>query len=133
GFPGLPLKLMHPELDMTLLEPSQKKTAFLRHVIGTLELDHIVAIPRRMEVFSRDPIYQAGFTHIITRAVNVASLLSCFISLLSQSGVVILCRARLLENEFPLDGLQIRREIAYTLPMGYGSRVLTILERKSRS
>ncbi|TAJ07613.1 MAG: 16S rRNA (guanine(527)-N(7))-methyltransferase RsmG, partial [Nitrospirae bacterium] len=40
GFPGLPLKLMHPELDMTLLEPSQKKTAFLRHVIGTLELDH---------------------------------------------------------------------------------------------
>nr|MBI3613203.1 16S rRNA (guanine(527)-N(7))-methyltransferase RsmG [Nitrospirota bacterium] len=133
GFPGIPLKLMHPELDVTLLEPSQKKTAFLRHIIGTLELDRIVAIPRRIEEFSREPIYQAGFTHVIIRAVNVARLLGCFISLLSQKGVLILCRAKPLENEFPLDGLQIRREIAYTLPMGYGSRMLTILERKSRS
>jgi 16S rRNA (guanine527-N7)-methyltransferase len=133
GFPGLPLKLMHPELDMTLLEPSQKKTAFLRHVIGTLELDRIVAIPKRIEELSREPISQTGFTHIITRAVNVATLLGSFISLLGPNGVVILCRARALEREFPLDGLQIRREIAYTLPMGYGSRVLTILERRSRS
>lgn len=133
GFPGIPLKLMHPELDVTLLEPSQKKTAFLRHIIGMLGLDRIVAIPRRIEEFSHEPMYRAGFTHIIVRAVNVASLLGCFISLLGQNGILILCRTKPLENEFPLDGLQIRREIAYTLPMGYGSRVLTILERKSRS
>ena len=132
GFPGIPIKLMHPELDVTLLEPSQKKAAFLRHLIGTLKLDRIVAIPMRIEEFSREPIYQAGFTSIITRAVNVSSLLGCFLPLLSQNGVVILCRAKPLENEFPLDGLQIWREIAYTLPMVYGSRVLTILERKSR-
>lgn len=133
GFPGLPLKLMHPELDMTLLDPSQKKTAFLRHIIGTLELARIVAISRRIEEFSREQPWQAGFTHIITRAVNVASLLGSFLSLLNLNGVIILCRAKPLENELPLDSLQIRLEIAYTLPAGFGTRVLTILERKTRS
>ncbi|MFM8552533.1 MAG: 16S rRNA (guanine(527)-N(7))-methyltransferase RsmG [Nitrospiraceae bacterium] len=131
GFPGLPLKLMQPELDLILLEPSQKKTAFLRHIIGTLALDRASVIPKRIEELSREPEYRSRFTHIITRAVNMASLSEMFVSLLDRRGIVILCRAKSLEREFPLDNLQIRQEIAYTLPMGYGARVLTILERKS--
>ncbi len=131
GFPGIPLKLMCPELDVTLLEPSQKKTAFLRHIIGTLELARTVAIPKRIQELSRAPDYQAGFTHIITRAVNVGELLPHFLPLLRTSGVIILCRAKPLEKDFPLSTLQIKLEIAYTLPMGYGARVLTLLERKA--
>lgn len=131
GFPGIPLKLMCPELDVTLLEPSQKKTAFLRHIIGTLELARAVAIPKRIQEFSREPDYQAWFTHIITRAVNVGELLPYFLPLLRTSGVIILCRAKQLEKDFPLGTLQIKLEIAYTLPMGYGARVLTLLERKA--
>lgn len=128
GFPGLPLKLLHPEMEVTLLEPSQKKTAFLRHVIGTLEITRAVAIPKRIEEFSRDVASQAGFTHIITRAVNVESLLGCCLPLLEPNGAIILCRTKPLEKEFPLGRLQIRQEIAYTLPLGYGPRVLTVLE-----
>lgn len=131
GFPGIPLKLMFPELDVTLLEPSQKKTAFLRHIIGTLELARTVVIPRRIQELSREPDYQAGFTHIITRAVNVGELLPYFLPLLRTNGVIILCRAKPLEKDFPLGSLQIKLEIAYTLPRGYGARVLTLLERKA--
>lgn len=128
GFPGLPLKLMHPEIELTLLEPSQKKTAFLRHVIGTLEITRTVAVPKRIEEFSREAADRAGFTHIVTRAVNVASLLACCLPLLDPNGAIILCRTKPLEKDFPLNRLQIRQEIAYTLPLGYGPRVLTVLE-----
>lgn len=128
GFPGLPLKLMHPEIELALLEPSQKKTAFLRHVVGTLDIARTVVISKRIEEFSRTSTDQTGFTHIITRAVNMASLLSCCLSLLKPNGAIILCRTKPLEREFPLGRLQIRREIAYTLPLGYGPRVLTVLE-----
>lgn len=131
GFPGLPLKLMHQEIELTLLEPSQKKTAFLRHIIGTLDITRTAAIPKRIEEFSRASADQAGFTHIITRAVNVASLLGCCLPLLTPNGAIILCRTKPLERTFPLGRLQIRREIAYTLPLGYGPRVLTVLEPTS--
>lgn len=127
GFPGLPLKLLHPCLDVTLLEPSQKKTAFLRHLIGTFKLEQIVAVPQRVEEFSRQPSSLSRFTHVITRAVNVTELLGHFIPLLEPQGQVILCRAKPLDCDSKLEGLQIRQEIAYTLPLGQGQRVLSIL------
>jgi 16S rRNA (guanine527-N7)-methyltransferase len=127
GFPGLPLKLLDPSLDVTLLEPSQKKTAFLRHLIGTFKLEGIVAIPQRVEEFSRQPSSLARFTHVITRAVNVTDLLGYFIPLLQPQGQVILCRAKPLDSDIKLEGLQMRQEIAYTLPLGQGQRVLSIL------
>lgn len=41
GFPGLPIKLWSPEIDLTLVESNQKKAAFLREAIRTLGLDGI--------------------------------------------------------------------------------------------
>jgi 16S rRNA (guanine527-N7)-methyltransferase len=130
GFPGLPIKLLYPTVDVTLLESSQKKTAFLRHLIGTLEVAQAVVVPKRLEEFARQPEYRACFTHIITRAVNMDRLLDVCIPLLKPNGAIILCRTKPLEKEFPLGRLQIRQEIAYTLPLGYGARVLTILESR---
>lgn len=41
GFPGLPIKLWLPEINLTLVESNQKKAAFLREAIRALELDHV--------------------------------------------------------------------------------------------
>ena len=41
GFPGLPLKVLLPELSVTLIDASRKKISFLKHVIRTLKLDNI--------------------------------------------------------------------------------------------
>ena len=46
GFPGIPLKIAYPDLEVTLLEPRLKKTAFLHHIIGTLNLKNIQVISR---------------------------------------------------------------------------------------
>jgi len=49
GFPGIPLKVMRPEITMYLLEPSRKKANFLRHIIRTLMLDAIEVVEKRIE------------------------------------------------------------------------------------
>ncbi|TAJ25891.1 MAG: 16S rRNA (guanine(527)-N(7))-methyltransferase RsmG [Nitrospirae bacterium] len=128
GFPGLPLKIIHPELNLTLLEPNNKKTAFLRHVIGTLNLSHAVVVPKRIEDCSRELQYQGRFTDIITRALDVDQVIPFVRPLLAHSGRLILCRAKPLDSGLNLFGLQIKNEIAYELPYGYGKRVLLILE-----
>lgn len=128
GFPGLPLKILHRELDLTLLEPSHKKTAFLCHLIGTLQLSKAVVISKRMEDFSKEPDQAGRFAHIITRALDIKQILPFVHSLLRDQGRLILCRAKPLEKQLDLDGLKLVGEISYDLPCGYGSRILAVLE-----
>ncbi len=49
GFPGIPVKIMRPEISMYLLEPSRKKANFLEHMIKTLGLEGIEVIEKRIE------------------------------------------------------------------------------------
>lgn len=49
GFPGIPIKIMRPEIESYLVEPTRKKAAFLRHIISTLGLKDIEVIEKRIE------------------------------------------------------------------------------------
>ena len=49
GFPGLPLRMLLPELDLTLIESNSKKAAFLAEAARTLDLDHVWVLRSRME------------------------------------------------------------------------------------
>lgn len=49
GFPGLPMKLLAPHLDVTLIESQQKKVAFLREVVRALDLRNTSVFPGRAE------------------------------------------------------------------------------------
>ena len=49
GFPGLPLKLAYPRIDLALLEATAKKTAFLRHVVDKLGLEGVDVVTGRAE------------------------------------------------------------------------------------
>jgi 16S rRNA (guanine527-N7)-methyltransferase len=49
GFPGIPLKIIRPEIEMYLIEPSRKKSAFLRHITRRLELKRIEVIEKSIQ------------------------------------------------------------------------------------
>ena len=49
GFPGLPLAIARPDLQVTLVEPRAKKCAFLRHVARTLKLSNVTVFEGRIE------------------------------------------------------------------------------------
>ncbi len=128
GFPGLPLKILAPELRVTLLEPNEKKTAFLRHVIGTLDLKNVSAVSKNLRDFSRMPESHGRFSYITTRAVGAAQILPLSTVLLEKQGRVILCLAKTLNSDPGKHGFKVSREFAYELPHGFGRRMLTVLQ-----
>lgn len=76
GFPGIPLKIMFPYLDITLLDSLNKRVKFLNHVIDELGLDNICTIHGRAEDFGRDKKYREQYDFCVSRAVANLSTLS---------------------------------------------------------
>jgi 16S rRNA (guanine527-N7)-methyltransferase len=57
GFPGIPLKLWAPQIDLTLVESNHKKAAFLREAARTLRLTNINITTVRAELLAADPSF----------------------------------------------------------------------------
>jgi 16S rRNA (guanine527-N7)-methyltransferase len=127
GFPGIPLKILDPSLEVTLLEPSHKRGAFLHHIIGTLGLKHSGVIIRRLEDISRDAEHQDRYSNAITRALDLLSSLHLIRPLLKSTGRMILCRTERLQSLAEQSPFTIQEEISYRLVSGMGQRVLTVL------
>jgi 16S rRNA (guanine527-N7)-methyltransferase len=128
GFPGLPLKIIHSDLELALLEPTQKKSAFLLHIIGTLGLKQATVLSRRIQDLVSDPTYQGRFLNVVTRALDIVPILSFIRPLIRRQGRLILCRAKPLTLSPELHGFGVMQQIAYQLPHGHGDRVLAVLE-----
>ena len=67
GFPGLPLKIAFPGLQVTLLEPNIKKCAFLREVQSALGLPGVDVVRNRYEDFHAAP---GSFDFVCSRALG---------------------------------------------------------------
>ena len=76
GFPGIPLKIVFPELKITLLDSLNKRVGFLNDVIDELNLNGIEAIHGRAEDIARDKAYRASYDVAVSRAVANLSTLS---------------------------------------------------------
>ena len=129
GFPGLPLKIAFPEISVSLLEPTSKKIAFLRHMVGTLRLSNVKAIPKTLQAFAADRANHGMFPFVISRALNMSPIIDHCLELCTAEGRLILCRSKPLSEKEELGGFEIDRELSYDLPCGYGYRVLTILKK----
>lgn len=76
GFPGIPLKIVFPNLKITLLDSLNKRVKFLKEVEGRLELDDIEAFHGRAEDYGRNPVSRETFDLCVSRAVANLSTLS---------------------------------------------------------
>lgn len=76
GFPGIPLKICYPELNVTLMDSLNKRVGFLNEVIGELGLTDLCAIHSRAEDLGRDPEYRGQFDYAVSRAVAGLAVLS---------------------------------------------------------
>ena len=75
GFPGIPLKIAFPEVEVVLLDSLNKRVKFLNEVIGQLGLSKITAIHGRAEDFARQKDHREQFDLVVSRAVaNLSSL-----------------------------------------------------------
>lgn len=69
GFPGLPLKIADPTIELTLIDATAKKVGFLNEAIRVLGLTETRAVHGRSEELARNPAYRSAFDVVIARAV----------------------------------------------------------------
>jgi len=95
GFPGLVLAAARPRLAAELIEPRQKRAAFLRQVIRSLHLPRVVCHECRLEDISARSRQSIARTHIASRAVaDIAGFLPMIEPWLVESVQIICMKSR---------------------------------------
>lgn len=76
GFPGMPLKIIYPDLKVTLLDSLKKRINFLEHVAIELGLKDVECIHGRAEDYGQDKKYREKYDYVLARAVASLDVLS---------------------------------------------------------
>ena len=135
GFPGLPLRIFEPALEMTLLESSGKKGFFLRYLVRILELPDVKIEIAQAKDFTRET--EASFDRIVCRAVgSLFKVCSWTVSLLKPGGLFLFQKSRKVDTEIQENknalqrlGLTVREAIPLSVPYLDRPRYAVIIEK----
>lgn len=124
GFPGIPLKIAYPHLQVTLLDSLQKRIKFLNEVISQLGLDKIETIHGRAEDFAKPSMKREKYDLCVSRAVaNLASLSEYCLPYVKVDGYFIPYKSGKVEEELEqskkaifLLGGKVEEEVKFVLP-----------------
>jgi 16S rRNA (guanine527-N7)-methyltransferase len=86
GFPGLPLKILYPQLRLTLVESVQKKSRFLEAVVAALELRDVTVMAERAETTGQQPEHRSQYDWAVARAVAALPVLVEYLLPLCRTG-----------------------------------------------
>lgn len=100
GFPGIPLKIMRSDLEVTLIDSLSKRVNFLNTVSDALCLSGIKNVHGRAEELSKDNKYREHFDVVVSRAVaNMTVLCEYCLPYVKTGGIFIALKARDAEDE----------------------------------
>lgn len=100
GFPGLPLKILRPDLELTLLDSLNKRVKFLSEVVKTLGLSGVELIHGRSEEVARHKNYREQFDIATARAVARLPIIAEYcLPFVKQGGYFISLKGRQFEEE----------------------------------
>ena len=134
GFPGIPLKIVHPGLNVILVDSVNKKVSFLKDTIRKLALEDVEALWGRAE----DPenkIPRNHFDYVVNRAVGtISDMLNLSMPYLNSNGAIVLMRGKKGSEEWD----QIPQELKdkyhlieykeFSLPYSESKRIVIILK-----
>src|ERR671913_63545 len=139
GLPGIPIKIMKPDLATTLVESTGKKAKFLRHAVDSLSLRDVEVVNGRVEDLGRTQGHRGVYDVVTCRAVARLSVVAedC-VPLLEGGGRAIAMKGRLepeelAEGDRAVDALGAKVAEITRVPMlpevGEKERNLVILEK----
>lgn len=100
GFPGIPLKIVMPEIRIILIDSLLKRVNYLKHIITELNLHEITAIHARAEDMGRIQDYRGKLDFVVSRAVaDLPILLEFTIPLLKVEGKLLAAKGKNPEDE----------------------------------
>ncbi|MFA5367516.1 MAG: 16S rRNA (guanine(527)-N(7))-methyltransferase RsmG [Dehalococcoidia bacterium] len=136
GLPGLALKIAYPDIELTLIDSTQKKAAFLNHLVDVLKLDGVQVVTGRAEDLAHDERYRERFDAVLARGVaRLAALAELTLPFCAVGGVFIAMKKR--EDHAEVDesdaalrtlGGRLRRVVGVDLPELTG-RALVIVDK----
>lgn len=141
GFPGIPLKIAFPELEICLADSLNKRVLFLNEVIEELELKKISAVHGRAEELARQKEYREQFDLCVSRAVaNLSTLSEYCLPFVKVGGKFISYKA----NEVEEETKQAERALEvlggacvdiqkFQLPDSEMNRAFVIIEKKKKT
>lgn len=104
GFPGMPLKIVIPDLDVVLLDSLEKRVGFLDAVISTLGLDGIKAVHMRAEDAGMSPDFRERFDAATARAVAAMPVLLEYCLPFVRTGGIFIAMKGNSEQEISMSG-----------------------------
>ena len=138
GFPGLVLKIVFPDLKVTLVDSLNKRIIFLNSVIEKLKLENIVAIHARAEEYAKEN--KEKYDIVTSRAVaNLNMLSELCIPFVKIGGYFIPMKAEAKEElntskkAIETLGGVIKDIIIFNLPYDKGTRTLIKIEKKVKT
>ena len=137
GFPGIPLKILLPDLQLTLVESVGKKADYCRHLVETLHLQDVDVINARVEEVGVHPAHREKYDVAVARAVARMNILAEYLlPLVHPGGLTIahkgntaLAEGRQSNRAVTILGGTIRPLITVTLPGLSEPRYLVILDK----
>lgn len=135
GFPGLPLKIVCADLDLTLLDSSKRKVAWLEALIAKLGVTGAAVVDKRAEDFAREA--PAAFTTAVARALApLPVLIEYAMPLLVVGGALVAQKGRIDEGEMErgrraadLLGAQVAEPIEVRVPFLEADRHLVVVQK----
>jgi len=141
GFPGIPLKIVLPHIQLTLVESVGKKAGFCQHVTQVLNLDKTEIVQARAEELAHNPNHRERYDWAVGRAVaNMATLLEYLLpfvrlggSMLAQKGISGPAETQSSQNAARLLGGRLRMLHKLELPGIVEERYLIVIDKIART
>lgn len=141
GFPGIPLKIVFPELEITLMDSLNKRVLFLQDVISSLQLQNIEAVHGRAEEAARNKKYREGFDLCVSRAVaNISTLSEYCLPFVKIGGSFISYKSSTIEDELEdgkkgiaILGGKVKDVYKFTLPDSELQRSFVVIQKEKKT
>lgn len=137
GFPSIPLKIMFPHLEVTIIDSLNKRIGFLQHLVRVLELEHVVAVHARAEEAGRKPSYRERYDLVTARAVARLNVLNEFcLPFVKVGGIFAAMKGtnpseELSEAEYSMKrlGAELQQVHPFTLPLEHSERHIIVMKK----
>lgn len=137
GFPSLPLKIVYPHIQVTIIDSLNKRITFLKQVASALGLDGVSFIHGRAEDYGHQKDHRESYDMVTARAVARLNVLSEFcLPFVRLNGFFVAMKGAKSEEELyeakkaiHVLGGRLKEEYSFTLPLETSQRHIIVIEK----